>query len=133
MTNSTELKLDSSFGGSSGALIVDRFITLSNNNKLLGSGTQGSYLIAVSEFNSRDDPSHRIAINISNSGNQGIVYANLGIINISNSNTMTEITGWQLNLTNSVTINYDQGLAGAFFSSGPSGSYSIIKGTYQLK
>jgi Tfp pilus assembly protein PilX len=133
MSNNSELKLDPSFGASSGAFIVDNFITLSNASKLVGSGTAGSYLIAVSEFNTKDDPSQRTAITISNNGNQGVVYSNLGAIQVSNSNTMTEITGWKLILSNSVTVNYDQGLSGAFFNSGPSGSYSVIKGSYQVK
>lgn len=131
--NTTTLKLDPSYGSSSGQIIVDQFITLGNNNKLQGSGTAGSYLIAISEFNSRDDPSGRDAIKIQNSGNQGVVYSNLGSIEVSNTNTMTEITGWKLKLKNTVTVNYDQGLAGTFFSSGPSGSFSVVKGTYQSK
>lgn len=131
--NNSELKLDQSFGASSGAVIVDNFIELSNSSKLLGSGTAGSYLIGISEFSTKNDPSQRDAITISNNGNQGIVYADEGAIRVSNSNTMTEITAWKLELSNSVTINYDQGLAGAFFSSGPSGAYSVIKGSYQSK
>ncbi|MBI2021693.1 hypothetical protein HYS93_02280 [Candidatus Daviesbacteria bacterium] len=133
MTNSTEFKLDSSYGSASGSIIVDNFINLQNSNKLLGSGTPGSYLVAISEFNSRDDPLDRKAITVSNSGNQGVLYSNLGSIHISNSNTLTEITGWELELENSVTVNYDQGLASSFFTSGPSGSYSVIKGSYQSK
>lgn len=133
MTNSTEFKLDPSFSSSSGSIIVGNFLNLQNSNKLLGSGSQGSYLVAISEFNSRDDAQNRKAITVSNSGNQGVLYSNLGSIDISNSNTLTEVTGWKLELENSVTVNYDQGLAGTFFSSGPSGSFSVVKGTYQSK
>jgi hypothetical protein len=130
MTNNDIVKLDSSAGGSSGVFIVDNFITMANNNKILGSGTTGSYLILLSEFSSKNDPEHRIAINVSNNGNSGVVYADEGEISISNNNTMTEITAWKLTLQNNVIIDYDQGLAGAFFSSGPSGAFSAIKGTY---
>lgn len=133
LSNSTTVKLDQSYAKSSGVIIVDNFINLANSNKLQGTGQTGSYLIAISEFNTRDDPSQRTAITLSNSGNQGVVYSNLGSISVSNSNTLTEITGWKLILSNSVTVNYDQGLAGTFFSSGPSGSFTPIKGTYQLK
>lgn len=133
LANNSEMKLDPTLGATSGVVIVSNFIDLNNSGKLLGSGTPGSYLIALSEFNSRDDPSHRDAVIVSNSGNQGVVYSNLGSINISNSNTMTEITAWKLKLSNNVVINYDQGMASAFFNSGPSGQYSAIKGTYQVK
>ena len=133
LSNSAEMKLDSSLGATSGSIIAQNFVSLNNSAKLLGSGTSGSYLIAISEFNSRDDPSQRDAITISNSGNQGVVYSNLGSINVSNTNTLTEITAWKLKISNNVSINYDQGMASAFFNSGPSGSFSAIKGTYQAK
>lgn len=132
-SNNNTLRLDPSYEDSSGVIIADNFITFGNGNKLLGSGTLGSYLIIVSEFNSRDDPQGRDAISLNNSDNSGIIYSNLGSILVSNNNNLTEITGWKLRLMNNVVVEYDQGLANSFFSSGPSGAYSLVKGTYQLR
>lgn len=133
MGNFSTIKLDPTFGASSGAFLVDGQITLENGNKIQGSGTSGSYLILVSNFDTKNDPLQRIAVNVTNNNNQGILYSNNGSISIANNNIMTSITAWKLILSNGVIINYDQGLAGAFFSSGPGGAFSVIKGTYQVK
>lgn len=133
LSNSDTIKLNPDFKAASGALITDGQVTIDTGNKILGSGTAGSYLMLISNFNSRDDPVKRVAINFTNNGNSGIVYSNLGTVNITNNNTLTEVTAWKLTLGNNVIVEYDQGLAGAFFSSGPSGSFSLIKGSYQVK
>ncbi len=131
LNNNNILQLDPAFGVSSGVIIVDGVINIDNNNKLKGSGTAGSYLMALSTHDSTVDGS--VAINVSNGGNTGILYTNKGIISLQNTNHLTEVSGWQIDLSNGVIIDYDTGLASSFFSSGPSGSYSLVKGTYQLK
>lgn len=131
LNNGVTLQLHPSYGSSSGVLIVDGTVLLSNNNKLKGSGTAGSYLILLSTYDSKLTGVE--AIKVTNNGNQGSLYAADGIISIENGNTLTEVTAWKIALSNGVEVNYDSGLAGTFFSSGPSGSYSLIKGTYQLK
>lgn len=133
LNNNNIVKLDPAFAGSSGVVVAENFIILNNGNRLQGSGTAGSFLILLSNFNSRDDPLHRDAITITNSGNTGVIYANLGSIQIANNNNLTEVTGWKLKLSNNVVVNYDQGLANSFFTSGPSGAFSLVRGTYQLK
>lgn len=129
--NSNTLRLDASYGASSGVIIVDGIVNLANNNSLRGSGTDGSYLLALSTYDSTIDGVY--AITVSNSGNQGAFYAGKGIVEIQNTNYLSEVTAWKLRLSNGVTINYESGLASSFFTSGPSGSYSLLKGTYQLK
>lgn len=127
------IKLDPGFGLSSGVMMVDGLIELDKNGQVLGSGTAGSYLILLSNFNSRDDGEGRYAINVKRAGNTGVLYSNLGSIKLSKDNHITSITGWKVNARQDVIIEYDQGLAGTFFSFGPSGSYSIVKGTYEVK
>lgn len=133
MSGNNTIRLNSGYGSTSGYLIVEGRVVLNNNNSIEGSGQPGSYLVLISEFDSKNDPLNRLAIDLQNNGNTGIVYANQGSIRISNNNNMTEVTGWKLILENNVTVTYDQGLASAFFSSGPAGSYSVVKGTYQVK
>lgn len=131
LNNSNTLRLDSSFGASSGVIIVDGKSDLGNSNKLEGSGSTGSYLMLLSTFDSRTSAIPAIGVN--NSGNSGVLYTGNGTIDVGNSNSFKEITAWKIKLNNSSTISYESGLASTFFSTGPSGSFSIIKGTYQSK
>lgn len=131
LNNGAILQLSSSYNGASGVLIVDGTIILSQNNKILGSGTPGSYLMALSTFDSRGNGLS--AIEVENSSNEGILYAPYGIAEIENTNNINELTAWKVKLSNGVVISYDTGLSSIFFSSGPSGAYSLVKGTYQLK
>lgn len=133
LANNDTLRLGSSYGPTSGVVMVDNFIQFGNGNRLLGSGESGSYLLLLSEFNSSNDPELRAAITFQNSGNNGIVYARLGIIRVANNNDLKEVMGWKLELGNGVRVTYEQGLANIFFSSGPSGSFSLVSGTYQLR
>lgn len=131
--NNVTLNLNPVYGAASGVFMVDGQVSLGNGNKVQGSGTSGSYLFMISNFDSKDDPDSRDAITFLNQANSGIVYTNLGSVNVANNNNLTTATGWKLVLGNGAIVSYDQGLAGSFFTSGPSGSYSIIKGTYQIK
>lgn len=131
LSNNITLRLNPSYGAVSGVLVVDGVVTSSNNVIIAGSGTAGSFLMALSTYDSRTNGS--VAIDVSNGGNAGVFYAPFGIVEIGNNNTLNELTAWKIELENGVTIDYDTGLSSAFFSSGPSGAYSLVKGTYQLK
>lgn len=127
--NSTIFKMDSSMGSSSGMIIVDGVTVFQNSDNLLGTGSPGSYLMLLSTYNSQTTP----AINTGNSSITGILYAPYGIISLSNNANFKEAVAWQINMGTGTILSYDQGLASTFFSSGPSGSFSLIKGTYQVK
>lgn len=131
LSNGAILKLNPSYGLSSGVIIVDGHVSLSNNVKIKGTGEPGSYLMLLTTYDSRTNDAP--AISVSNSGNEGILYAPYGKADIANNNHLTELTAWKISLGNNVEIDYDEGLASAFFSSGPTGAFSIVKGTYQLK
>ena len=131
LNNGAELQLDASYGSTSGVVIADGTIELSQNNKILSLGTPGSYLMAISTYDSRTNGVE--AIVVENSSNDGILYAPYGIAKIENTNAISELTAWKVKLLNGVIITYDTGLSSAYFSSGPSGAYSLVKGTYQLK
>lgn len=125
------LTLDSVFGQTSGIIIVDGIITLGSNNHLRGTGQGSSILVGLSTHDSRSDSSTAIAIN--SHGNSGVLYANNGILEPGNNNTFKELTGWGIRVINSSTINYETGLSSTIFSSGPSGSFTLIKGSYNIK
>lgn len=129
--NKNTFKLDSSYGASSGVIIVDGKVEMDNTNHFEGTGVGSSLLMVLSNYDSRtsDIP----AIKIKNNGNTGVFYASTGIIEPGNNNTFKELTAWGIRLVDNSTIDYESGLSSALFTSGPSGSYSLIKGTYQVK
>lgn len=131
LNSNNRLTLNSSYGNTSGLIIVDGQVFIGSNNKLEGSGTGSSILMVLSNYDSKT--SGVSAIVIGNSGNNGVYYAKDGIIEPGNGNSYTELTAWGIKLVNNSTLNYKTGLSSTLFSSGPSGSFSVIKGTYQLK
>lgn len=136
LDNGAIIKLNSSVGAASGVIIVGDettggIINLHNNARLQGTETNGSYTMAVSLFDSRTNG--QTAIDTDNGSNTSILYAENGIINLHNNASLTEVTGWRLILDNGSSVTYNTGLSGVLFSSGPSGSFSVIKGTYQAK
>lgn len=120
LSNTAVLKLDEGvYGFTSGVIVVDGTVNIGNNITIEGSGREGSYLMILSTNVS--DP----AITISNSTDAGVFYATDGFINISNNTILREVTGYGIRLNNSVTVQYESGLANVFFSSGPSGGWAI--------
>lgn len=131
MGNENKFILDSSYGTSSGIIITDGKAIMGNQNKLIGSGEGNSILVLLTTYDSRTN--NNSAITIGNIGNTGVFYADKGIIDPGNNNQFKEITAWKIKITNDSIIDYETGLASILFSSGPSGSYSLVKGTYQVK
>lgn len=130
--NSDVIKLDGSFTSTSGVIVLDGILTLGNSNKIQGTGVGSSLLMVLTTFDSLANGGAS-AVVIGNTGNSGVYYASHGIIEPGNSNQYKELTAWQIKLTNNSTINYETGLSSTLFTSGPSGVYSLVKGTYQVK
>lgn len=131
LNNDNIFTLASEYGDTSGVIIVDGLSDFGNGNKLRGTGVGSSILMLLSTYDSRT--SGISAIKFNNNANSSFLYADSGIIEPGNNNDFKELTAWKIKLSNNSTINYETGLASAFFSSGPSGSYSLVKGTYQIK
>lgn len=129
LNSNNNIKLNSSYGSSSGVIIVDGTVRINSNNNLLGTGLGNSFLMILSTYDSRSNGVPAITIN--NSGNTGVFYAGKGIIQPGNNNTFTELTGWGIRIINNSILNYQTGLSSSLFSSGPTGSFSLVKGTYQ--
>ncbi len=129
--NKNTFKLDSSYGSTSGVIIVDGKVEMDNANRFEGTGAGSSLLMVLSNYDSRTNGIP--AIKVKNNGNTGVFYAGNGIIEPGNNNTFKELTAWGIRLVNNSTIDYETGLSSTLFTSGPSGSYSLLKGTYQVK
>lgn len=131
LNSNNTLNLDSSYGETSGVIIVDGVVDLNSNNHLNGTGVGSSLLMVLSNYDSRI--TEVSAIKVNSNGNTGVYYAATGTIEPGTGNSFKELTAWKIKLINSSTINYETGLSSTLFTSGPSGSYSLVKGTYQLK
>lgn len=131
LNSNNQLKLASSYGAGSGVIVVDGIITMNSNNRFLGTGTGSSLLMALSTYDSRTSGIAAIALN--SQGNTGVFYANNGVIEPGTNNQFKELTAWGIRLINGSTINYETGLSSTIFTSGPTGAYSIAKGTYKVE
>lgn len=129
--NNNTFRLSSEYGTTSGLILIGGKYILGNNNHFGGTGQGSSLLMAMTTFDSRTN--NEDAIDVGNNGNTGVFYADKGIIDPGNNNTFKELTAWKIRLANNAIITYETGLSSTLFSSGPSGSYSLIKGTYQVK
>ncbi|MCR4305956.1 MAG: hypothetical protein NUV73_02645, partial [Candidatus Daviesbacteria bacterium] len=131
LNSNNTLTLDSSYGAASGVIIVDGKVSLNSNNHLNGTGVDSSLLMVLSGFDSRNNGESAIVVN--SNGNTGVYYASNGIIEPGTGNSFKELTAWKIKLINNSIIDYETGLSSVMFTSGPSGAYSLVKGTYQVK
>lgn len=129
--NHNTFRLSPDYGSSSGVIIVDGLVDMDNHNTFEGTGIGNSLLMVLSTFDSRT--SGISAMTIRKDGNSGVFYAGIGTIEPGNKNNFKELTAWKIKILDKSTINYETGLSSTLFSSGPSGSYSLVKGTYQVK
>lgn len=119
VSNNGLIKLASSYGANSGMIIADGNINISNNGDMRGSGTTGSYIMALSTSTSGS------AITLDNNSGSVILVAPYGTVSLSNNATAKEVTGYSINLSNNAVVTYDTGLPSASFSTGPGGAWIV--------
>jgi hypothetical protein len=132
LENSSVLQLHPSYGATSGVVVVDGTITIKNSVVVCGSegynsgtgscnASNQSYVLLLST--SSADP----AISFLNtSAIDGMLYAANGVLEIQNSATLKEASGYKIKMKNSATIIYESGLINTNFSSGPGGGWDIV-------
>lgn len=107
--------------------ITSSSVVLANSSQFFGSGSSGSFVFLISQNNSAELGGNEDAISMDNSSSGSVIlYASHGLININNSATLKEVTGYKLKARNSANIVYDTGLMSTLFTSGPGGGYKII-------
>jgi hypothetical protein len=131
LNSNNDFTLHSDYKSTSGIIIVDGRVSINTNNHFLGTSEGSSLLMVLSNYDSRTNDISAISVN--SNGNTGVYYAAKGIIEPGTGNTFKELTAWKIRLVNNSTIDYEQGLSSSLFTSGPSGAYSLVKGTYQVK
>lgn len=127
VSNNGLIKLVSTYVSDDGVIVSDGRILISNNGVFAGSGTSGSYIMALttSDCPTSSSCGGANAIDVSNNAGAVILNAQHGTININNNANLIEATGEELSLSNNATVTYQSGLADMTFTSGPSGSWNI--------
>jgi hypothetical protein len=114
LSNNAIVRLASSYGTSSGVIIADGTINLSNNSVFQGSGSSTSYVLSISTSNGT-------GFNISNNAGAVVVYVPYGTIYVSNNGGASQLTGETIQLSNNATISYNANIANLSVSSGSGG------------
>ncbi len=124
------VKLNSSYGATSGIIIADGYITIDNGVVFQDSGTPGSYILLLSDSECdasvSDSPCNgNNAIDVGNNSDISIVNAQKGTVYFSNNSSVKEAVGEKIELKNNTHFDYGSGLINPYFTSGPSGSWVI--------
>jgi len=126
------VSLDESYGDQSGVIVVDGRVLLSGAGSINGTSSSNSNMLVLSKYTS-PGPSFLPAIDAAGGTSSSIFYAANGNIIMSGAAHLSQITAKKVILDGGAVIDYDSGVTTPFFSSGPSGSFTVIKGTYQQK
>lgn len=130
-SSGASIKCDASFGSRSCIIISDSWIHIQNNAVFQGSGASGSYLLIISALSGcngsggSDCTHHSSALDLHNNASGAVFYAPYSQAYLHNGVNVIELTANKIHLSNNAIVTYEEGLAGAVFSSGPSGGYEI--------
>lgn len=125
------MKCDPSFGTKSCVIISDSWIHISNNAVFQGSGVAGSYIMIVSTLaGCNGSPAfgcthHDSALDLHNNATGAIFYIPESMAYLHNGVSITELTANKIHLNNNAIVTYEQGLADADFSAGPTGGWKM--------
>lgn len=124
---SAVVKLDASYGSGDGIIVVGGRIIISGSSPIQGSGTTGSYIMAVSlsDCPISSSCSGANAIDVSGSAGAVVLVAQNGTVSFTGSASAKQATGYGISLSGSTSVSYESGLADMNFTSGPSGSWTV--------
>jgi len=125
--NNITMKLDASFGGNGGVVVVGGRILLNNNIRVYGSGQSDSFVLLISEQDSDSPPAIEL---INNIVTDGIFFAPNGKILLNNNTDVLELTGETIELTNNIDIVFEQGISNATIAGGSVGGWAMRDGTW---
>jgi len=132
--NSPTIKITSSLGGASVALVADNpanrttssQVNSDNSAVFEGSGSIGSFVLLASQNRSAENGGSEEAITFANGTSGAILaYAGHGEILMQNSVKLKEVTAYRIHLKNTAQVIYESGLANLLFTAGPSGGYTL--------
>lgn len=101
-------------------------IIIAQSTSFEGSGDERSFILLFSQNESAALGTGEVAIDIGNSGTGDfLAYAASGTVAIGQNIELTEVTAYQINISNNTDVIYKTGLANMLFTSGPGGSYVL--------
>jgi Tfp pilus assembly protein PilX len=129
-----QIRLDSSYGSNSGAIVTDGYVVINGGTSLSGSGTTGSYPFVVTTSACPVAPGCNGNNAIALSGGAGSValVAQEGTVAINGGTSLKAVTARQITMTGGASLIYDSGLISENFNSGPGGSWEPLAGTYAI-
>ncbi len=101
-------------------------VTIAQGTQFFGSGATSSYVFIISQNNSAETGGSNIAISMGQGSSALVIYASHGLISTTQSIDVNDITAYQISLAQSSTVTYDTGLINTIFSTGPTGSFSVL-------
>lgn len=142
ISNGATIHCAAAYGDTSCLIVADGWIHIENNGQFSGSGNPASFVLLLTTLNCTGSGGtncthHSAAVDVHKNdfqyGATGVIfYAGQGMIHLHNNVSLSEATAYKLQLDNEAVITYQQGLATAQFSSGPGGSWTYQRGTYQI-
>ncbi|HUQ30312.1 MAG TPA: hypothetical protein VM103_02205 [Candidatus Paceibacterota bacterium] len=134
------IKMDASLGSQNVAIIADNpsnptgsgIITVGQSTIFQGSGSPGSFVFLISQNTSAENGGSTVAVNMSQGASALVAYAAHGLVSLSQSVSVKEVTGYKISLTQSANVVYDTGLPSTVFESGPGASWTFTPGTYSI-
>ncbi len=129
-----KIRLASSYGANSGAIVTDGQVSLTGGANFSGSGTSGSYpfLITTSACPAAAGCAGNDAIYLSGGAGTVALIAQNGNVTISGGSSLKQVTAKQVTMDGGATLYYDSGLISESFSSGPGGSWEFVEGSYVI-
>lgn len=120
LNNSGQIDLDSTYGSLGGIIIADGIVNTGGSGTFKASGQTGSYILVISNSNSST------AITVANSSSTGAAfYTTTGTLYLSGSVSLTEATGYAVNMVGGSKIQYSTGVVNIYFASGPGASWQV--------
>jgi hypothetical protein len=127
------IKMASSLGSNNVAIIADNpsnrstssTINIGQQTIFQGSGSVGSFVFLISQNNSAETGGSNVALTMNQGASALVAYASHGLINLSQSVSVKEVTAYKISLTQSANVTYDTGLPHTLFQAGPAGGYDI--------
>jgi len=123
--NNVHVSLSPSYGASSGILLTDGPIDLSNNVIFEGSGTGNTFVMLITTSSCPSGCGGTNALEIANNAGAVILNAQNGTAHLNNNVTLNEIVAEEISMDPNAVVDYLTGLANVSFTSGPSGGWNI--------
>lgn len=135
-----KIKMSPSLGSTNVPIIADNPANQTGSGKINigqtttfeGSGSSGSFVFLISQNRSAEQGGSTVAISMSQGASALVAYASHGLVTLTQSVDVKEVTGYKISLAQTSKVTYDKGLPNAVFQMGPGGSWSFVPGSYAI-